>query len=128
MLNEKPFRLPVLGQSDEQPSEPDLSWSFELPSGAPIVEGEHGYGKTYWRSIEELSGDPEWTAALEGELPEGATLPPQPPGALRRDFLKLLGASMGLAGITACTLPPQEKILPYTKTPHALTPGTPLHF
>ncbi|MCK6446772.1 MAG: 4Fe-4S dicluster domain-containing protein [Planctomycetes bacterium] len=46
----------------------------------------------------------------------------------RRDVLKVLGASVALAGFTACTRQPDEKILPYGKSPEALVPGKPLYY
>ena len=39
-----------------------------------------------------------------------------------------MGASVALAGLTACTEQPVEKILPYTKTPDGMVPGNPLHY
>src|SRR3569623_599157 len=46
----------------------------------------------------------------------------------RRDFLKLLGASIALAGLDGCTRIPAEKILPYVTQPPEVTPGVPLHY
>jgi molybdopterin-containing oxidoreductase family iron-sulfur binding subunit len=46
----------------------------------------------------------------------------------RRTFLKLMGASIALAGIGACTRQPAEKIVPYVRQPEDLVPGQPLFF
>ena len=46
----------------------------------------------------------------------------------RRGFLKLLGASLALAGLDGCTRLPAEKILPYVSQPPELTPGIALHY
>src|SRR5690348_8794738 len=46
----------------------------------------------------------------------------------RRSFLKLLGASLALAGLDGCTRIPAEKILPYVNQPPELTPGVPVHY
>ena len=46
----------------------------------------------------------------------------------RRDFLKLLGASIALAGLDGCTRIPGEKIVPYVTQPPEVTPGVPLHY
>src|SRR5262249_19107593 len=46
----------------------------------------------------------------------------------RRGFLKLMGASMALAGATACTRQPEEFIVPYVRTPENVVPGKPLFF
>src|SRR5262249_42536868 len=46
----------------------------------------------------------------------------------RRAFLKLMGASLALAGVTGCTRQPPEKIVPYVRQPEGLVPGKPLFF
>ena len=43
-------------------------------------------------------------------------------------FLKLMGASLALAGLTACTRQPTEKIAPYVRQPEEIIPGKPLFF
>jgi len=46
----------------------------------------------------------------------------------RRTFMKLMGASIALAGITACTRQPEEKIVPYVRQPEEIIPGKPLYY
>jgi len=46
----------------------------------------------------------------------------------RRSFLKLLGASIALAGLDGCTRAPRQKIVPYVKQPPEVTPGVPAHY
>ncbi|HEY7860695.1 MAG TPA: hypothetical protein VIB98_04585, partial [Gemmatimonadaceae bacterium] len=46
----------------------------------------------------------------------------------RRAFLKLLGASIALAGLDGCSRIPAEKILPYVTQPPEFTPGIPVHY
>ena len=46
----------------------------------------------------------------------------------RRDFLRLAGATLALAGLGACTKQPLEKIVPYVKQPEIVIPGKPLRF
>ncbi|MDI1480956.1 TAT-variant-translocated molybdopterin oxidoreductase [Polyangium sp. y55x31] len=77
-------------------------------------------GRDYWRSLAELvsEGSPE---DRQREFPEGADERPDEPS--RRSFMKLLGASMALAGVTGCVKDPVEKILPYTHRPPEVTPG-----
>ncbi len=48
-------------------------------------------------------------------------------GPSRRSFVKLMGASMALAGMTGCRRP-EEKILPYGHAPEEIVPGRPLRF
>ena len=63
----------------------------------------------------------------QAEFPHGET--PTAPGHMhRRDVLKLMGASAALAGLTACTKLPPEKIVPYVKAPEELVPGMPLYY
>ena len=62
-------------------------------------------GKRYWRSLGELSDTPEFRGWLEREFPAGAA---QLEGDewSRRSFLKLMGASMALAGFGLNELSP----------------------
>jgi molybdopterin-containing oxidoreductase family iron-sulfur binding subunit len=125
------FSLPVVtGNAAEHdtPTAPDAVGAMFDQAAANADPAEPGYGKTYWRSIEEKLQTPEFLETVKGEFPVGADLPPT--GVQRRDFLQLLGASMALAGVgTACsTRPVDEKMLAYTKTPDALTPGVPQHY
>jgi molybdopterin-containing oxidoreductase family iron-sulfur binding subunit len=79
-----------------------------------------------WRSLEELADTPEFREALAREFPEGASEFDDP--VSRRRFLALMGASLALAGLTACSRMPVEKLVPYVKQPEALVPGRPLFF
>lgn len=51
-----------------------------------------------------------------------------PEGLSRRDFLRLSGATLALAGVTACVRAPTEKIFPYVHQPEDVIPGKPLHY
>jgi MoCo/4Fe-4S cofactor protein with predicted Tat translocation signal len=80
----------------------------------------------FWRTLEEQAGDPAFQERLYNEFPsavEAITDPVQ-----RRAFLKLMGASIALAGVTACTRQPAEKIVPYVRQPEELIPGRPMFF
>jgi len=46
----------------------------------------------------------------------------------RRDFLRLAGATLALAGFNSCTKQPLEEIVPYVKQPEIVIPGKPLRF
>lgn len=85
-------------------------------------------GPAYWRSLDQLADTEEFQLFLQREFPRQAA--PMENGLDRRDFLKLLGASMALAGLSACARPPlaHEKIVPYVKQPDQITPGRPLFF
>jgi MoCo/4Fe-4S cofactor protein with predicted Tat translocation signal len=83
-------------------------------------------GKRYWRSVDELAGTPEFEAAVEKEFPGSAQEWIDP--VSRRGFMKLMGASMALAGLAGCTKQPDEPIYPYVKAPEDLILGKPMYF
>ncbi|MBO0695852.1 MAG: molybdopterin oxidoreductase, partial [Verrucomicrobia bacterium] len=51
-----------------------------------------------------------------------------PEGLSRREFVRLAGATLALAGFTSCTKQPLEKIVPYVEQPEIVIPGKPLRF
>ena len=83
-------------------------------------------GRTYWRSLEEVADTPAFRAALARQFPSQAAAWIDP--LRRRDFLRLMGASLALAGVSACSSAPPETIVPYVRTPPDLVPGRPLYF
>jgi MoCo/4Fe-4S cofactor protein with predicted Tat translocation signal len=83
-------------------------------------------GRLYWRSLGEFADTPEFNEYLHREFPEQASEWNDPKG--RRQFLKLMSASLALAGVSACTKQPPEKIVPYVRQPEDLVPGRPLFF
>jgi molybdopterin-containing oxidoreductase family iron-sulfur binding subunit len=83
-------------------------------------------GRLYWKSLEELADTPGFQEFLHREFPENASEWTDPSG--RREFIKVMGASMALAGLTACTRQPTETIVPYVKPPEEIVPGRPLFF
>ena len=83
-------------------------------------------GKTYWRSLEELANTDEFQDYLHREFPSLASEFTDPVG--RRQFLRLMGASLALAGAGACTRQPAEEIVPYVQAPEQIVPGRPLFF
>ena len=83
-------------------------------------------GKRYWRSIDELAGTPEFEEAVKREFPAAAQEWVDP--VSRRGFMKLMGASMALAGLAGCTKQPDEPIYPYVKQPEDLVLGKPNYF
>jgi molybdopterin-containing oxidoreductase family iron-sulfur binding subunit len=82
-------------------------------------------GREYWRSLEELSRSDEFDDFFAQEFPQQALALDK--GVDRRDFVKLMGASVALAGLTACNRP-AEKIVPYVRQPENIIPGKPLYF
>ena len=83
-------------------------------------------GKRYWRSLEELAETEEFKELLHREFPRHAS--EWTDGVSRRNFLQLMGASLALAGLSACTKQPVEHIVPYVRQPEEIIPGKPLYF
>ena len=83
-------------------------------------------GKDYWRSVEEFVDAPEFEEFVKEEYPQHAE--EWDDGLSRRNFVKVMGASLALAGLSGCVIQPPEKIVPYVKTPDGLLPGKPLFF
>jgi MoCo/4Fe-4S cofactor protein with predicted Tat translocation signal len=80
----------------------------------------------YWRSLEEYAETPEFQEFIHREYPSQAPALVDP--VTRRRFLQLMGASLALAGIGACSRAPAETIVPYVRQPEELVPGKPLYF
>src|ERR1700732_5389752 len=91
-----------------------------------INEANEKTGPEYWRSLEELAGSPAFQEALHRELPTGAS--EWVDSVSRRGFLKVMGASMALAGMTGCVKLPQEPIVPYVRQPEEVIPGRPMFY
>ena len=83
-------------------------------------------GPAYWKSLEELAETEDFQKFLEDEFPHRAPDWLEP--AQRRTFLKVMGASMALAGLAACTKQPKEVIVPYVRQPEEFVPGKPLYY
>ena len=83
-------------------------------------------GRLYWRSLGELSDSPQFREYLHREFPEQASEWNDPKG--RREFMKLMSASLALAGVGACTRQPVEQIVPYVRQPEDIVPGRPLFY
>ncbi len=83
-------------------------------------------GQEYWRSLEELAGTEDFQWFLDNEFPREASAFRS--AVDRRQFLQLMGASLALAGLNACTRQPTEKIVPYVRQPEEIVPGRPLFF
>ena len=82
-------------------------------------------GTRFWRSFNHLKGEEGFKETMGEEFMPGESQPPSGPS--RRKFLQLMGASMALAGLSACRRP-VEPILPYTRKPEEIIPGIPRYF
>ena len=83
-------------------------------------------GPRYWRTLEELAQTPEFEEMLHREFPKHAS--EWTDKSSRRDFMKIMGASLALAGLSACTRQPLEPIVPYVRQPKNLVLGKPLFY
>ncbi|HXM08862.1 MAG TPA: TAT-variant-translocated molybdopterin oxidoreductase [Terriglobales bacterium] len=83
-------------------------------------------GPEYWRSLEELAGSDEFQEMMHREFPKGAS--EWLDDFSRRGFLKTMGASLALAGLTGCTRMPNTEIVPYVRQPENVIPGRPMFY
>jgi molybdopterin-containing oxidoreductase family iron-sulfur binding subunit len=77
----------------------------------------------FWRSLEERAATPEFAQRVAHEFPQGATL--WPDEIDRRGFLRLMGASFALAGLSGCARKTASQIVPYVNAPEDMIPGVP---
>ncbi|MGA3204329.1 MAG: TAT-variant-translocated molybdopterin oxidoreductase, partial [Bryobacteraceae bacterium] len=82
-------------------------------------------GPKYWRSLNHLAATPEFSEFVHREFPANAS--EMLDGNSRRTVLKLMAASFGLAGLTACRRP-VEHILPYAAGVEDMIPGHPYFY
>jgi molybdopterin-containing oxidoreductase family iron-sulfur binding subunit len=83
-------------------------------------------GKQYWRSVEEFVDAPEFEQFVKEEYPAHAE--EWDNSLSRRNFVKIMGASLAFAGLSGCVIQPAEKIIPYVRQPEGLIPGKPLYY
>ena len=109
-INFRLLRQYILDQQGDSPASDD---------GVPT-------GKRYWRSLEEYADSPVFHEFVRQEYPQQAEFWDDP--IERRKFLKLMGASLALAGLSGCVYQPAEKIVPYVKQPEEEVPGQALFY
>ena len=84
-------------------------------------------GRSFWRSLDDLAGTREFRDFLEREFPAHAS---ELLDGSRRHFLKIMGASLTLAG--AFALPgcrrPDHRLIAYNEAPEHSIPGKPLFY
>jgi len=84
---------------------------------------------TTWRSLDAWASTPEFRQWAESEFPALAAELSSRTATDRRAFLKLMGASIALAGLTGCgQRRPEHEILPYGEPPPEVVPGVPLYY
>ncbi len=78
----------------------------------------------YWRSLDELENRPEFQEIVAREFAGRSW--DSLPSSTRRSFLKLMAASLALAGLAGCRWP-KEEIVPFSR-PSGSAPGIPLQY
>ena len=93
----------------------DRHINFKLLRDRVLGTDEVRTPKQYWRNLEELADSPVFEEFVRREFPQQAEEWNNP--VERRTFLKLMGASLALAGLSGCVIQPPEKVIPYVKQP-----------
>lgn len=109
---------------DDSRGKADAKGLFNISSIRARLEKAKGAG--YWRSLDELTSAEGFKEFLHREFPRQASEWIDDEG--RRNFLKIMGASLALAGLSACTRQPTEYLMPYVEAPEQLIPGKPLFY
>ena len=118
--------LSSVAHSAEEDQKAHRSMSVPIDIQAVRARLEQQGGPQVWRSLEAVAETTEFKDYLHREFPTNASEWLDPVG--RRSFMKLMSASMALAGVTACTVQPTELIVPYVRQPEEVIPGRPLFF
>ncbi|MFN8498646.1 MAG: TAT-variant-translocated molybdopterin oxidoreductase [Anaerolineae bacterium] len=82
--------------------------------------------RKYWRTLQELADGEGFQSLLEREFPRMASV--WTDGVTRRRFLQIMGASLALGGLAACSPLDMKKIVPYVKQPEGMVLGMPMYF
>lgn len=92
----------------------------------PAAQAGEPTGPSYWRSLDERNKSPEFRTRAEREFLDGASAISS---VERREFLMLMGASFGLAGLgLAGCREPRNHTLPYAKQPENTIPGVATYY
>ena len=93
-----------------------------MPSMKPDLER-----RVYWRSIAQQTASQPCAAAGDEFV---AYQPPTADGPTRRQFMSIMAAALGLAGLTltGCRRWPEQEILPFSARPEGTAPGEALWY
>ena len=89
-----------------------------------VTSDERTKSHGYWRALKDIGRPGDYNRT--DEFYAGSV--EWPDELSRRDFIRLAGASVALAGFTSCTKQSLERIVPYVKQPEEIIPGKPLRF
>ena len=85
-------------------------------------------GRRFWKNLDELAETREFHELMKEEFPRQSGAGEWVDSVSRRGFLKVMGASLTLAGLAGCTKQPDEPIFPYVKQPEDLVLGKAMYF
>jgi MoCo/4Fe-4S cofactor protein with predicted Tat translocation signal len=88
-------------------------------------------GRRFWKNLDELAETPAFHELMREEFPRQAGsmgVGEWVDSVSRRGFLKVMSASLALAGLAGCTKQPDEPIFPYVKQPEDLVLGKAMYF
>ena len=120
-----------MSESLEHGQEPGTPHMIELPIlNEPVREpeprGARTSGPMLWRHLEEYDRGGVGTAVDSGEFTDPSI--ELLDDASRRDFLRFMGASLALGGISGCAYQPPEAVVPYVQAPETLASGEAIYF
>jgi MoCo/4Fe-4S cofactor protein with predicted Tat translocation signal len=93
--------------------------SFINETSLIAIKTETATGPRYWRSLNQIANTAEFRQWVNHQFPLASDILDS---KSRRTVLKLMAASFGLAGLTACRRP-VEHVLPYSKGVEDFVPG-----
>ncbi len=85
-----------------------------------------GSAPRQWRGLDQIAETDEFLDYLHREFPVAASEWHDEDS--RREFLRVMAASLALAGVAGCSYQPQEKIVPYVTPPEEMVQGKPLQY
>jgi molybdopterin-containing oxidoreductase family iron-sulfur binding subunit len=94
---------------------------FDLPRLRDMTRSS----RRFWSSLDELIDEEGFHAWLAAEFPAASSMFDDPG---RRQFLKLMGASLLLAGLGGCNDGKSGEALPYVNQPEGMVPGVPRYY
>src|SRR5258706_10391758 len=124
MDNDRHINFKLLRDRIIKQEPPAVAGGLTSSDQPPATAG--GSDKTYWRSLEELADSPLFKEFVQREFPQQAEEWNDP--VERRTFLKLMGASLALAGLSGCAFQPAEKVVPNVNQSEDSVPGKALYF
>src|SRR6202167_360333 len=130
-MNNRAQSTELRAQDAERPMAESVNGLVQIEAKKPTLADVRAKlanqkGKKFWRSVDELAETPEFAEMVAKEFPSQASEWIDP--VSRRSFLKVMGASMALAGLAGCTKQPDEPIMPYVSAPEDLILGKPVYF